>query len=253
MADEPKPKRRKGAPHRSFRDLRRSRHAEFRYGELLILLFATFFFLGSAPSNSDWVPFVSVCIESVTLLVALAASGVTKRGVLRLAYVVIVVGLVSSMTAWITHDPHATKAASLLTTLLVLVAPLAVIRGVVSRRVIDARTVLAALCLYVMLGLFFTQVFGAIGTISNQPFFVQTAHAGPSDYVYFSFVTITTVGFGDLTAAHSLGRTTAAFEAMIGQFYLVTVVALLVATMKPMARLRSAPSAASSDDDEQPG
>ena len=49
------------------------------------------------------------------------------------------------------------------------------------------------------------------------------------DYFYFSFVTITTTGFGDLTPVTDTGKMLAAFEALIGQVYLVTVVALAVA------------------------
>ena len=49
-----------------------------------------------------------------------------------------------------------------------------------------------------------------------------------SDFVYFSFATLTTVGYGDLTAATDLGRSLAITEALIGQIYLVTVVALIV-------------------------
>ena len=48
------------------------------------------------------------------------------------------------------------------------------------------------------------------------------------DFLYFSFVTITTVGYGDLTAGTSTGRVLVTFEAMIGQIFLVTLVARLV-------------------------
>ena len=49
--------------------------------------------------------------------------------------------------------------------------------------------------------------------------------------VYFSFVTLTTVGYGDLTASNSVGRAFAVQEALFGQIYLVTVVALLVSNL----------------------
>jgi len=54
--------------------------------------------------------------------------------------------------------------------------------------------------------------------------------------LYFSFVTQTTVGYGDLTAAGGFGRALAVLEALIGQLYLVTVIALLVSNLGPARR-----------------
>jgi voltage-gated potassium channel Kch len=57
----------------------------------------------------------------------------------------------------------------------------------------------------------------------------------PNDFLYFSFATLTTVGYGDLVAATDLGRSLAISEALIGQIYLVTVVALIVGNLRPGA------------------
>jgi hypothetical protein len=222
---------------RSFHQVLEDRQPEFRYGELLILLFVTFFFVGSAPASAAWVPFVTVVIESITLLVALLASG-AQGWTVSVSVVIVGVGVISSAVAWISGDPHATKAAAVLTTLLVLVGPVVVVRGLSSRRTIDLRTVLGALSIYMMAGLFFMSAFSAIQSWSHRPFFAQTHSAGPPDFLYYSFVTLTTVGYGDLTAAGQMGRTLAAFEAIFGQFYLVTVVAVLVSNMRPSLRYR---------------
>ncbi len=53
----------------------------------------------------------------------------------------------------------------------------------------------------------------------------------PSDFVYYSFVTLTTVGYGDLTASTGIGRMLSVTEALVGQLYLVTVVAILVSNL----------------------
>jgi hypothetical protein len=50
--------------------------------------------------------------------------------------------------------------------------------------------------------------------------------------LYFSFVTLATLGYGDYTAAGELGRTLAIVEALVGQLYLVTVIAVLVSRMR---------------------
>jgi hypothetical protein len=75
--------------------------------------------------------------------------------------------------------------------------------------------------------LFFAYLYSAIGAV-NGHFFAGRHGATIVDYLYFSFATLTTVGYGDLTAAGDLGRMLAVSEALTGQLYLVTVVALLV-------------------------
>ena len=72
--------------------------------------------------------------------------------------------------------------------------------------------------------------------------------------MYFSFVTMATVGYGDLTAQGGLGRALAATEGILGQIYLVTTVAALVGnlgrTRSPTQDQRE-PDAATSERDEK--
>ena len=102
------------------------------------------------------------------------------------------------------------------------------------RPVIDVHTVLGAICIYVLIGMMFSFIYATIDLLGSDPFFVQTNVATTADYLYFSFVTITTVGYGDFTAATGLGRALASVEALLGQVYLVTVVAAIVAGMSRM-------------------
>jgi voltage-gated potassium channel Kch len=66
--------------------------------------------------------------------------------------------------------------------------------------------------------------------------FFTTEHAGRDDFLYFSYSTLTTVGYGDLVAATNLGRSLAITEALLGQIYLVTVVAVIIANLRRPAR-----------------
>ena len=79
-------------------------------------------------------------------------------------------------------------------------------------------------------------LYGSIDRLGGDPFFAGEAAATASNCLYFSFTTLTTVGYGDLTARSNLGHTIAVSEALIGQIYLVTVVAVLVSGL---ARTRS--------------
>jgi hypothetical protein len=108
--------------------------------------------------------------------------------------------------------------------------------GAITRRLrlhaeISALTVLGAVCIYVLLGLSFAFVFEAVGDLGAKPFFASQEGGTRSDYVYFSFVTIATVGYGDLTPQGNLGRALAVSEGLFGQIYLVTAVAALVGNL----------------------
>jgi len=65
----------------------------------------------------------------------------------------------------------------------------------------------------------------------HPPFFAQTDTIARTDFLYFSFVTLTTTGYGDLSAAGNAGRALSVSEAILGQVYLVTVVAVVVSNL----------------------
>ena len=88
-------------------------------------------------------------------------------------------------------------------------------------------TVLGALCTYVLLGLLFAFAYIAVDELAG-PFFTQAGPHGQSEYLYFSFVTLTTLGFGDLSPDVGLPQALTVFEALTGQVFLVTMVARLV-------------------------
>jgi hypothetical protein len=77
----------------------------------------------------------------------------------------------------------------------------------------------------------FAFVFEAVGNLGSQPFFASQETATRSDYMYFSFITMATVGYGDLTPRGGLGRALAVTEGLFGQIYLVTAVAALVGNL----------------------
>ena len=97
------------------------------------------------------------------------------------------------------------------------------------------------MCVYLLIAMFFATAYGLIALVSGDQFFAQLTMAPKDtpaiDYLYFSFVTITTVGYGDLTAAGGIGRMTAVTEAIFGQLYLITVVALVVQNLGQRSRM----------------
>jgi hypothetical protein len=206
----------------------------YRFGIVLALLFVTFIIMASGPTG-DWVPLVVVVFQGATLLAALKASGAPRR-LWRVAIVVVIVAFVSGATVWISGTDGSTGTLFVLNALLVAAAPVVIARALVQRRVIDIQTVLGALCIYVLLGMLWAFSFAAIAAIQSEPFFAEQAKGSVADFLYFSFVTLTTTGYGDLTAAGGLGRAVAVLEALLGQLYLVTIVAVIVSRMGRIER-----------------
>ena len=102
---------------------------------------------------------------------------------------------------------------------------------------------LAVICVYVLFGLIFALLTFGINGITGRQFFAQNPDPTFADFVYFSFVVLTTLGFGDLTPATDGGKAMVSFEALLGQLFLVTVVSRLVSLYTGTKRsLDAAPS-----------
>jgi hypothetical protein len=97
---------------------------------------------------------------------------------------------------------------------------------------VTAQTILGAICAYVLLGLTFAYLDLAVQSISGH-FFAQSGTHNEADFVYYSFITLTTVGYGDLSPTIGLPRTLAVTEALVGQIFLVVLVARLVSAYIP--------------------
>jgi voltage-gated potassium channel Kch len=92
---------------------------------------------------------------------------------------------------------------------------------------VNAQAILGVVCVYLLLGLSFMLAFSVIGRVQGG-FFAEQADWTTSELVYFSYVTLTTLGYGDFTPATDVGRYAAVIEAIIGQVFLVVIVARFV-------------------------
>ena len=131
---------------------------------------------------------------------------------------------------------HAVTAA--ISAILVIAAPIAIGWHLAHKLELTFENFLGAVCIYLLIAQLFATLFGLNAVIAGQPFFVQTSHPTAIDYIYFSFVTITTVGYGDFTAAMGVGKMLAMTEAVFGQLYLITVVSLVVQNLGARRQLQ---------------
>ena len=111
------------------------------------------------------------------------------------------------------------------------VAAATVTRQVLSRPLPSTTSIAASACAYLLFGYSFGSLYLLIDRAASATFLASGEALTPESAIYFSFVTLTTLGFGDLTPAASAGRIVVTLEAMAGQFYIAIAVARLVAGM----------------------
>ncbi|MEM8659936.1 MAG: potassium channel family protein [Pseudomonadota bacterium] len=121
-----------------------------------------------------------------------------------------------------------------------------------SRRV-TVEVIFAAMCLYMILAILWAAVFSNIELFYSNAFlfrgeFAEQANVGPEDLLmhltYYSFVTLSTLGYGDILPANLVARNWAAMEAMIGQFFIAIVIARLVSIYSQQSEFERADQAA---------
>ncbi len=180
-----------------------------------------------AAVSRSWSQAAALLVLGVTLAFALRTSEASRR-ITRIANVLVPLVVVFGLVARAGDFGWADATVSAITLLLTVCALLAVLVRLASHPVISWATVLGALCVYLLLGLAFVSAYGFLDAVYSESVFVDVDDPSSFDYTYFSFVTLTTVGYGDVVAAQDLTRMVAVSEALIGQLYLVSIVALVV-------------------------
>jgi hypothetical protein len=212
------------------------------YGLLLLLILLSLGYQLGAP-ESDLTHWITIMLQGGTFLAALGISHGRTR-MLRATTIAIAAFAIASALGLAASGGVDAAGARAVSVVLVLVTQAVILTGVIAHVRQEGRvtvqTMFGVLCIYLLIGALFAFTYGLIDNLSDTPFFAQIDHADTSDYLYFSFTTQTTTGFGDLTAGTDLGRSFAIIEELLGQIYMVTVVALIVGGLGASTRQRSA-------------
>jgi ion channel len=211
-------------------------HATHSYWAVLGAISAGFLFAALAP-DASWATSVLVLIQTATLVLALRTAGwrVMESRVV-FALVALGSGAAAANLVWSGND--LTAVLGVLTGLLTLALAVVIALGAVEQGEVNSKSVAGAICVYVLLGMLFMYVYGMMAVLGHGSFFAQGTDGTRSLRLYFSYVTLATLGYGDYTPAGNLGHTFAVLEALVGQLYLVTVVAVVVTRISGRGRRR---------------
>jgi voltage-gated potassium channel len=199
-----------------------------RYGMLFVLIIGA---LVLTAANTKWLKIGAVLAQGCVVLFAFLVARAPRRA-WRVAIVLVPLAVILGIVGRLGDSRASEIVAAGVNLVLPIAAILVLGRRIVMEPYVSGRTVLGLLSVYLLIGMTFAATYIMIAVVSAEPFFAQTKNAEPVDFTYFSFVTLATVGYGDLTAANPLPRMLSAIEGLSGQLYLVTVVAVAVSRVR---------------------
>ena len=201
-----------------------------RFGLLLLVLISSYVL--SAFSAGKWVIAVQVGLFAWVVLLALR-SGQLPPLLSRSAVTLVLAGSAVTVALALTHSVDGVvAAASLWAALLLLFAVVVIVRRVLAQAEVTLQSIYGAISAYMIIGLMFAAVYGAMNRLQGGGFFAGGSPGNVNTFQYFSFTTLTTLGYGDFTAAGTGGRAVAVLEALAGQIFLATLIARLVASFR---------------------
>jgi len=205
--------------------------ASHSYGFVLILIAIVFVFTAVA-SDGNWADSTLLVLQAVTLAAALYTAGFARADSVVSVALVALAGICA--VALVLFGGTVLEAlVGILSGLITLATIVIVGIGIVDQGEPNIQSVTGAVCVYILFGLTFLFLYSVIAALGSGDFFAQGTDGTRSLRFYFSYITLATVGYGDYTAASDLGRTLAVVEALLGQLYLVTVLAAFVARARP--------------------
>lgn len=206
------------------------------YGLVLLLTIATFVTLSLLP-NEDWARMAGVAMAGFTAVVGLTSSNVRGNRLRNAIFVALLAVAMSGLAVGLDARLIGVVSITLISGLMFITLG-TILKRVVMAPTVDFRTILGALTAYTMLGIIFSYVYVATALIQNQPFFIQSSDSRLGDYIFFSYTTLTTTGYGNLLPDGQPGESLAVIEMLMGQIFLVTLIARLVSLWEPGARRR---------------
>jgi hypothetical protein len=203
------------------------------YGLVLLLVIATFIATMTLPPEGWGGRVIAVAIAGLTAIVAFTSSDV-RPGRVRLAVAAVVVAVAAAILAQQISSGALLGAAFGIVGILLAIAAATILRRVIiGANAVDFRTILGAISVYTLLGLLFAFLYIAFSRWTDHDFFTGVQHPAASNFLFFSYTTLTTTGYGNLVPAGTVGQSFSVLEMLLGQIFLVTLVAGLVSLWRP--------------------
>ena len=178
---------------------------------------------------------IAKLIHLILLQIALLACIVAVYEFRVLFWISLVLGLLAlsdSSLEYLDGDPQIHTSALLITSLFFVILGVTILYDVMRSTKVNAEQICGALCVYFLIGVVWSYLFGVLLTTDANAIRFPESDAPrshlPGTLTYFSFVTLTTLGYGDIQPVSLAARTLCWLEAVIGQIYMTVLIARLV-------------------------
>ncbi|HSF87693.1 MAG TPA: potassium channel family protein [Acidimicrobiia bacterium] len=205
-----------------------ARYATDRFG-LLFGLLLVLFALTAVAESSRLVRVLLTLLVLAIITTTLRVTGTTPRR-MRLIQIIATVGALATLTGGFTDDTLVSPALAIVNGLLLALGPFLLVRRIFEHDEVRVQLVIAALAAYLEIALVFAFLYAGVIETTSEPFFAQ-GDEGTGSVLYFSVVTMTTLGYGDLSPATDLGQSLVMIQTLFGQIFLVVLVAYLVGSL----------------------
>jgi hypothetical protein len=197
-----------------------------RYGAVLSLLVVSFLLSAFLPDRSARI--LPLLLDLAALALAFRIAQAPRSGWRLLLLALVAALAAAALVAGVVESRPLRGVIALCLAVILALAIVAVVRRILAHRVVTLQTILGAVSAYLLIGFLYAALFSAVGHFQRAPLFAGGQPENSSTFQYFSFITMTTVGYGDFTPAGEPARTLAVLDALTGQIFLVTLIARLV-------------------------
>lgn len=203
-----------------------TKHKMFNFMVSIVLLLILFAVL----EDTKYGYLVTNTVSSIVFMLGVYAVGQDKKHLI----ILIILGMPWFLSEWAFMKSTQTIFASILFFLYVTIT---ILNHTLNAKKITADTLYGAVCVYLLLGLLWVTVYGGIEYFSPGAVFISN-HLGDSgsistnELVYYSYTTLTTLGYGDILSTTPLARILSVLEAITGQLFIAFLVARLISMYK---------------------
>jgi voltage-gated potassium channel len=189
---------------------------------LLLILFSPFYW--DSPF-ANYFNFLFLSLILLSSILTLKKSGFKFKRVRTIGYLIILLTLITA----ITKNPYLELVNRIVFVLFYILVAINLLVGIIKNKVVDSDIIFSAVAVYLLFGFCGAVLAAVINFFNPLSFSLESTYSSQfHQYLYFSFVTITTTGYGDILPISPLARTLAIFLAIFGQIYLTVIIGILI-------------------------
>jgi len=193
---------------------------------LLGALILMIFIVPLIPANEHYLTRLLFCVVVAS---GLFAADFSKRAFRILSTFGTMVIMITLLNLFSVNSENLGFIVFFLNTMFFILVTIALIAHVAGAREVYASTLLCAINSYLLIGLTFSILFIIINMQYPDSFTeVEWEKGSFATFIYYGFVTLTTLGYGDITPDSALARSLSNFTSLFGQLYLVIIMALII-------------------------